>query len=939
MRVIRRLLVLVALLVVVVLVASTALFAVVVVRGIPQRTGTASIPGLSADVQIVRDASGIPQVYASTPADLFAAEGWLHASERMWQMEIWRRLGSGRLAELFGPSEVKSDAFVRTLGWRQSAERDLAALDPTTRAALDAYASGVNAWLSTHRDGSLPFVLTGLLGAGGGLSGFQPEPWTAVDSLTWAKVQAWSLGGNIDTEIFNALVSSRLGPQAVAELTPPYRAGWPVIVPTGAPGSGGAGAPSTGGASLPGGTGSAGATAAGGQSVSGVVAAQTPPGDASGRTSPRDAAAPAIASTAGTAGGSGTADGAVTAGGAGATAGLLDIAAIGDRVSQLAGFTAPGAAGPAGLGSNDWVVSGAHTASGHPILANDPHLGAMMPSIWYMIGLHCRPVSAACPYDVSGVSFPGAPGVVLGHNDRIAWGFTNVNPDVEDLFMEKPDPADPGRYLYKGQYLPFTTRTEVIKVAGAPSVTLTVRSTVHGPVISDVEDVLKPTASGGGGLGQPGVVYALEWTATSQVQRTFQSILALDRATDFTSFRNALRTFDAPSQNVVYADVDGHIGYQMPGLVPIRASGDGSMPEPGWTGAYDWTGFIPFDKLPFLYDPPSGIIASANNAAVDARFPYFIGKDWSPGYRAERILELLRGTPKLSTADMRVIQGDTMVLQAKPFQAALASPSIAPATADGRTVLSRIRAWDDFCDVGSTGCAPYTEFVYHLLRDVFDPRLGATGKAGLARLFVGTERSAEVLIDLLGQPTSSWWDDPATPTVETRDTVIARALDQAGADLRSAFGDPANWTWGKLHTVTFQEPSLGSSGIGPLEAIFDRGPYPVAGAPEAIDQTYFDLSVAYADPYATNPTPVPGTDAAGLRTLFATVAGPSYRFVIDMGDLDGATIIQTTGQSGVPFDTHYGDLIGDWLANRDVPLPFTQAAVDRAATQRMTLVP
>ncbi len=907
-RLIRRLLVLVALLVVVVLVATTALFAVVVIRGIPQRTGTASIPGLSADVQIVRDASGIPQVYASTPADLFAAEGWLHASERMWQMEIWRRLGSGRLAELFGPSEVKSDAFVRTLGWRQSAERDLAAMDPATRAALDAYASGVNAWLSTHRDESLPFVLTGLLGAGGGLSGFQPEPWTAVDSLTWAKVQAWSLGGNIDTEIFNALVSSRLGPQAVAELTPPYRAGWPVIVPTGAPGSGGAGAPATGGATLPsGGTGSTGATAT---------------GNAAGQSGSGNATAPATA---------GIADA--------ASAGLLDVAAIGDQVSQVAGFTAPGAAGPAGLGSNDWVVSGAHTASGHPILANDPHLGVMMPSIWYMIGLHCRPVSAACPYDVSGVSFPGAPGVVLGHNDRIAWGFTNVNPDVEDLFMEKPDPADPSRYLYKGQYLPFTTRTEVIKVAGAPSVTLTVRSTVHGPVISDVEDVLKPAASGGGGLGQPGVVYALEWTATSQAQRTFQSILALDRATDFTSFRNALRTFDAPSQNVVYADVAGNIGYQMPGLVPIRASGDGSMPVPGWDGAHDWTGFIPFDRLPYLYDPPSGIIASANNAAVDSRFPYFIGKDWSPGYRAERIIQLLQGTPKLTTADMHVIQGDTLVLQAKPFQAALASSSIAPATADGRTVLARIRAWDDFCDVGSTGCAPYTEFVYHLLRDVFDPRLGATGKAGLARLFVGTERSAEVLIDLLGQPTSTWWDDPSTPTVETRDTVIARALDQAGADLRSAFGDPSGWTWGRLHTVTFQEPSLGSSGIGPLEAIFDRGPYPVAGAPEAIDQTYFDLSVAYADPYATNPTPVPGTDASGLRTLFATVAGPSYRFVIDMGDLDGASIIQTTGQSGVPFDTHYGDLIGDWLANRDVPLPFTQAAVDRAATQRMTLVP
>ncbi len=885
-----RALAIIAVLLVVVLLATTAGLVIVVQRGLPQRVGSATLAGLSADVEVVRDAAGIPQVYASTADDLFAAEGWLHASERMWQMEIWRRLGAGRLAELFGKSEVKSDAFVRTLGWRQAAARDLAAMDPTTRAALDAYARGVNAWLETHRDGSLPFVITGLLGAGGGFSGYRPEPWTALDTLTWAKVEAWSLGGNMDTEAFNALLASRIDPQAVAQLTPPYRSSWPVIVPTGAPGSGGAGA-----------TGSSGAPASGSAAVL-------------------------------TAGSS-------TDASLGPSAALLDLAALGDHVSQLAGFTTPGQAGPAGLGSNDWVVSGAHSASGHPVLANDPHLGVMMPSIWYMIGLHCRPVSAACPYDVAGVSFPGAPGVVLGHNARIAWGFTNVNPDVEDLFMEQPDPADPSRYRYKGQDLPFTTRHETIKVAGGPDVALTVRSTVHGPVVSDVEDLLKSKAEGGGGLGQPGVVYALEWTATAQVQRTFQSILALDRAGDWTSFRNALRTFDAPSQNIVYADVDGHIGYQMPGLIPIRRSGDGSMPAPGWDGAHDWTGFIPFDRLPYLYDPPSGIIATANNAAVDAQFPYFIGQDWSPGYRAERIIQLLSATPKLTVADMQRIQGDTLVLQARPFQAALASASVAPSTADGRTVLERIRAWDADCGTASAGCAPYTVFVYHLLRDLFDRRLGASGKDGLARLFVGTERSVETLIDLLEQPASRWWDNPSTPAVETRDEVVTQALDQAGADLRTAFGDPANWTWGALHTVTFREPSLGSSGIGPLEALFDKGPYAVAGAPEAIDQTYFDLSRAYVDPYATTPQPAPGNDASGMRTLFEMVAGPSYRFVIDMGDLDGARIVQTTGQSGAPFDAHYGDLIGDWLANRDLPLPFTQAAVDRAGRERLTLTP
>ncbi len=627
---------LVAFLVAIVLLVTAAGLAVVVQRGFPQRSGTVTLSGLSGPVDVVRDASGTPQVYASTPADLFAAEGWLHASERMWQMEIWRRLGSGRLAELFGESQVKSDAFVRTMGWRQAAERDYAAADPTTRAVLQAYSRGVNAWIDTHRDGSLPFVITGLLGAGGGFSGFRLEPWTPIDTLTWAKVQAWALGGNMDTEIFNALLTDRVDRQAVTELNPAYRPSWPVTVPTGAPGSGGAGATVVGSdVGAPGAAGSggdaAGATAAGSGSTATPARA--------GATGQAPVAASASASAAASASASDA---------AASVASLLGLAATADQIAQVAGFAQPGQAGPAGLGSNDWVVSGAHTASGHPILANDPHLGVMMPSIWYMVGLHCRPVSTACPYDVSGVSFPGAPGVVLGHNARIAWGFTNVNPDVEDLFMEKPDPTDPSRYLYKGAYLPFTTRRETIHVAGGPDVTLNVRSTIHGPVVSDVEDLLKPVSEGGGGLGQTGVVYALEWTATANVQHTFASILALDRASDWTTFRAALRTFDAPSQNVVYADVAGHIGYQMPGLIPIRRSGNGNAPVPGWDGAHDWTGYVPFDSLPSLYDPPSGMIATANNAAVDSRFPFYIGSGWSAGYRAERILQLLHATPKLT---------------------------------------------------------------------------------------------------------------------------------------------------------------------------------------------------------------------------------------------------------------------------------------------------
>ena len=501
MYLIGRLLKLLLVILVVVVVAAGAFVGWVGARGLPQRDGTASLPGLSADVTVKRDTNGIAQIYASTPADLFAAEGYVHAQERMWQMDVWRHISSGTLSELFGQSELQTDEFIRTLGWRQSAQRDYDAADASTKAILKAYASGVNAWLSQHKDLGLPFVISGFLGAGGGLSGYQPAPWTPVDTLAWVKVESWQLGGDYSSEVFDLLLAKKVDAKAVAELSPPYPPGRPVIAPTGAPGVGGAGA-------------------------SGSVAV---PDQAGG---PESAAAidPRVLALAGD------------------PTSLLGLEQASDRIGQLAGF------GPAdavqrsdGIGSNDWVVSGAHTASGSALLANDPHLGYSMPSLWYMVGLHCMVVSSACPYDVAGVSFPGGPGVVLGHDAHIAWGFTNVNPDVQDLFMEKVDPADPTQYEYKGQMRPFTTRKEVIKVAGGDPVTITVRSTLHGPVVSDVTDDLKTSKDGGSGLaGDGSVVYALEWTSTAVVDTTVEAVLKLDAATDFTSFRAALKLYVGP---------------------------------------------------------------------------------------------------------------------------------------------------------------------------------------------------------------------------------------------------------------------------------------------------------------------------------------------------------------------------------------------------------
>ena len=507
-------------------------------RGWPVTTGMLTVAGLHRPVTVQRDRSGIIQITAEDRHDLFLAQGYAHAQERMWQMEISRRIGAGRLSELFGKSQIDTDRYIRTLGWRVAAERDLAAMSPESIAIMQAYADGVNAWITAHEGQlSTSFVVAGLLSGSGGLGGITLEPWTPLDTATWQKVQAWSLGGNVDAEIFRLLADARLGSAAKTdELFPDYAAGAPVITPSGLAGSGGAGNPS-------------------------------------GPATP-DQPAAALPSTGGTAASVPLRDADIAA--------LGDLARLGSAVSALAGLDRGGGlVGDHGIGSNNWVVSGDRTISGKPILANDPHLGFGMPSVWIMNGLHCQTVDADCPWDVVGVSFPGAPAVVLGHNARIAWGATNVGPDTQDLFLETVDPSDPqGHYIYKGQSAPYAIRHETIKVAGGPDIELDVRSTVHGVVLSDVDKRL---------AGGP--VLALRWTTTAEVDLALETFFKINNAADFDEFKAAFGGYGSPSQNFIYADVDGHIGYVLPGLIPIRGNGCPTCAWARWSSAE-----IGFDK-------------------------------------------------------------------------------------------------------------------------------------------------------------------------------------------------------------------------------------------------------------------------------------------------------------------------------------------------------
>ena len=851
-------------------VAVGGLLAWVSGRAQPQVSGTLQVPGLAASAEVIRDETGIAHIYADTSDDLFFAQGFVHASERMWQMEVFRHIGAGRVSELFGESQLDTDRFIRTLGWRQAAERDLAALDAPTVRALERYAAGVNAWLEMSAgQRGLAFVVAGLQsGKGGGLDGYQPEPWTTLDTVTFGKLQAWSLGGNYDAELFRLLADARLGDPALTDLlVPAYPAGAPTITRTkdlvGAPAG---------------------------------RAGTTPTAAAPGEPPAVDA---------------------------GHAAGFARLVAIGDDISALAGFdTGASALGHPGVGSNNWVVGPAKSATGKALLANDPHLGVQMPSIWYMNALHCRVVSTTCPYDVAGVSFPSAPGVVLGHNARIAWGVTNTGPDVQDLFVETPDPANPANYLYKGASVPFETREETIVVAGGDPVTITVRSTVHGPILNDVVPELAATSA----------LYAFRWTALAETDGALGAFLKIDAASTFAELRDALRSYVAPAQNFVYADLDGNIGYQVPGRIPLRPQGDdGRRPVDGSSGEHDWTGYVPFDELPTMYNPPDGLIVTANNNPVDAEYPYHLGNEWDSGWRAARIRQLLDAAAAdggVNQADLSAIQNDVRLLRADEVIPALLAAS--PTTTDGREVQRLISGWNGACDLDSRGCSAYEVTEWRLLRALFDPWLGT-----LAPMYMGSDPSRLALRAAVADAGSPFWDDPATEAVETRNGRLAAALDDAGAELRGAIGDPSRWAWARVHTTTFREQTLGKSGIAILEGMFNAGPYGIPGTSDAVNNGNLTLGAWYPDP--DEPGATPGT----LIEAFTMTNHPSYRLAIEMAPerLDDARIVISTGQGGNPGGRHYSDLIDDWITGRSAPLPFTRDAVEGRMSTRLILEP
>jgi len=581
---------------------------------LPQTTGTIKIPGLDGQVEVKRDSYGVPQIYANTDQDLFRAQGFVQAQDRFWEMDVRRHMTSGRLSEMFGKSQVSTDEFLRTLGWRRVAQEEYdTKLSDETKKYLQSYADGVNDYLK-GRDGAEISVEYAALGF---TNDYRPAKWTPVDSVAWLKAMAWDLRSNMQDEIDRSLLTSRLDGKQIKELYPPY----PYAR-----------------------TNRSSTRAAINQDTGEYDPEAEPGGKANGDGTGTGTDGTGTGTDAG-AGGTGTEAGGV--GTAGSAAG-----AVGGLQSQLDALSGtldeiPALLGPSGsgIGSNSWVVSGKYTTTSKPLLANDPHLAPQLPSVWYQMGLHCRSITEDCQYDVAGYTFSGLPGVVIGHNKNIAWGMTNLGADVSDLYLEK---INGDTYQYGNEQKKFITREETIKIAGAKSQTITVRETGHGPVVSDRDSELRkvgdkaPVDNAAPDRGE-GYGVSLQWTAL-QPGKTMDAVFELNRAEDFKQFRAAAENFEVPSQNLIYADFEGHIGYQAPGKIPVRAKGDGSLPAPGWNPDYHWKkDYVPFSELPYEYDPERGYIVTANQAVIDdEKYPHMLTTDWGYGARSQRINDLVK---------------------------------------------------------------------------------------------------------------------------------------------------------------------------------------------------------------------------------------------------------------------------------------------------------
>jgi penicillin amidase len=742
-------------------------------------SGELSAPGLLEPVEVLRDTWGVPYLTAASLDDLWFAQGFVTAGERLFQLDLLLRAAGGRLSEVFADRTLPDDRFARTIGFNRTGARMAASWDETSRAMHARFREGVAAWIARMPAPPVEYTLLDL------------APELPADEGAWAAAfvfLAWGLSGNWDTELLRLGIAERLGPDAVRALLPPLPADLPTIA----------------------------------------------------------------------------------------------VGSLGGRLLDELPRTK-------GQGSNNWVVDGSRTASGKPMLANDPHLLAVQPGAW--IELHL----SAPGYEARGVALTFSPGILLGTTAHHAWGVTNVSGDVQDLYVERlNEECTAAEYL--GAWEPLTIHHEVVQVrGGAEPIVVEVRETRHGPILESVpvgnlhtEYVPLPSTE----------VYALRWTG---FECGILPSLALDvaRVTSFEEFRRGTWGVECPGQNFVYADVDGTIGYQCSGRFPVRRSGDGTAPVPGWTDEYEWVGWIPFDELPWAVDPVRGYLVTANNRMHDDAYPHLIGHDFHTPYRARRVVERLEGVPSHDVASMAAIQSDTVSISARATIPLLLR--LEGHTDEERAAIELLRAWDGDMRAGSGAAAVFNVWSRHIARRVLHERLGDD----LFRRYHTWREvfQCEVLPAMLRDP-EGWLDDD----------LLRGALEDAFTELREQLGDDLSaWRWGALHRLRLVHP-LGA--LPGLESLFTAADVELGGDEQTVMQGGFD-----------------GRDGYPAAVI------ASWRAVYDLADLDRSVGVLPAGVSGNPASSHWNDQAPMWTAGEHHLLPFTRSAIEAAAVATLRLLP
>lgn len=725
---------------------------------LPQTKGEVKIPGLTALVEVSRDLEGVPHIKASNDHDLYLAQGFVTAQDRLFQMDLSRRQASGMLSEVVGEKALERDKFFRTFGLRRAAEASWAAYSEPAKAVLQSYAAGVNAFRAQAiAKGTLSIEFT--------LLGYQPREWTPVDSLAIGKYMAYDLGGHWAGQAFRSWLMSNVSQQKAFDLFPSYPETAPTILP---------------------------------------------PGE-------------------------------------------LDLAVA------LAGAVVPSPFN----GSNNWVVAGSKTSSGKPLLADDPHLGLASPSVWY------QTVLEGPGQLVSGVIFAGIPGIILGHNEKVAWGVTNTGPDVQDLYIEKRNPANPAQFEHNGAWEDAQVFEESIAVKGKPNVALKVFVTRHGPIITDLAKVTKNTE------------LALQWTALAPT-RELEAILQLDRSSSWAEFEKGLELFEAPAQNFVFASVDGTIAFKANGKIPLRKKGNQQVPVPGWNDDNEWTGFIPWDKLPRLVNPKEGFIATANNKVVEDSYPYHLSDTWAQPYREARIKAVLASNDKLTAANLQALQMEKLDLQAQEFNPLYVSLLSGQTLNKQETqALGLLKGWD-FVETAD-GAAP---FLYQKLTEKLSTVLfqDAFPKA-VYDLFENRPQAVDQLVRraAAGQ-VSPWIAEKGGLAV-----VVKKALELALEEGRKKQGvQMDNWQWGTAHGLRFLHPL---SSVKPLNYLFNlKKAVPVGGSSTTVQAARADIDTGYVN------------------------HGASWRYVVDLADTSRASHILGPGQSGLFNSPWYDNQVEDWAS-------------------------